>query len=76
MANSNIAQYLTTLIEEKGKSLDDVIGIDGHYGLTYEILIEFIAQPSMEIHVTGIKTMLVKIDFANGDWPWPQKVAE
>jgi hypothetical protein len=46
--------YLTTLIEEKGTDLHDEIGLDGHIGLTWAMLVDF-------------KTMLVKIDFLNGD---------
>jgi len=57
--------YLTKLIEEKGKSLDAEIEIEGHYGLTYEMLVDFISSIP-EYHETIRKT-LVKIDFLNGD---------
>ena len=57
--------YLTTLIEEKGKSLDSTINLDGHFGLTYGMLVDFIE--SMEMYHEQIKTTLVKIDFINGD---------
>lgn len=57
--------YLTRLIEEKGKSVDDEIQIEGHFGLTYEMLVDFIAE--MPEYHESIKTTLVKIDFANGD---------
>ena len=57
--------YLTTLIEEKGKSLDSTINLDGHFGLTYGMLVDFIE--SMEMYHEQIKTTLVKIDFMNGD---------
>ena len=57
--------YLTTLIEEKGKSLDTCINLDGHFGLTYEMLIDYV-NGSTQYH-NQIKTTLVKIDFLNGD---------
>ena len=58
-------KYLITLIEEKGKSIQDEIQIEGHFGLTYEMLIDFIEQ--MPQYHKEIKTTLVKIDFMNGD---------
>ena len=57
--------YLTTLIEEKGSSLDATLNIEGHIGLTYEMLFDFIE--GMTQYHTSIKSTLVKIDFANGD---------
>ena len=57
--------YLTTLIEEKGKSIETEININGHFGLTYEMLIDYI-QEAKQYH-NEIKTTLVKIDFLNGD---------
>ena len=60
-----IVNYMETLIEEKGKSVDSVICIDGHYGLTYAMLIEFIA--AMPDTHRQIRNTLVKIDFLNGD---------
>lgn len=57
--------YLTTLIEEKGKRIDDEIKIDGHIGLTYEMLLDFIEQcPGTH---KEIKDTIVMIDFKNGD---------
>jgi len=58
--------YLTTLIEEKGKSIETTIDIDGHFGLTYEMLIDYIDQKAKNYH-SEIKNTLVKIDFMNGD---------
>lgn len=58
-------KYLTTLIEEKGKSLDDEIQIEGHIGLTYEMLVDFIE--SMPEYHDRIKRRIVQIDFNNGD---------
>jgi hypothetical protein len=60
-----MTKYLTNLITEKGRSLDDAIEIDGHYGLTWGMLVEFIAQ--MPEYHSQIRTTLVKIDFKNGD---------
>lgn len=57
--------YLTNLIEEKGKSLDTEISIDGHIGLTYEMLVDFIVEAKP--YHKQIRTTLVKIDFHNGD---------
>lgn len=58
-------KYLQTLIEEKGKSLEDEINLDGHFGLTYQMLIDFIENAN-EYHAQ-IKKTLVMIDFKNGD---------
>ncbi len=57
--------YLTNLITEKGYSLDSTINLDGHFGLTYEMLVDFICEAKQYHH--QIRTTLVKIDFANGD---------
>jgi uncharacterized protein YueI len=57
--------YLTTLIEEKGRSTQTEINLKGHIGLTYQMLIDYIEE-AKEYHQT-IKTTLVKIDFLNGD---------
>jgi hypothetical protein len=57
--------YLTNLITEKGHSIDDHINLEGHFGLTWAMLIDFIEQ-TPEYH-KSIRTMLVKIDFRNGD---------
>jgi hypothetical protein len=58
--------YLTKLIEEKGKSLETEVHIEGHIGLTYENLVEFLDEcPEAIQH--QVRTTLVKIDFQNGD---------
>jgi len=57
--------YLNNLITEKGKDLDSTINLEGHFGLTYKMLVDFICE-AKEYH-TQIRTTLVKIDFANGD---------
>jgi hypothetical protein len=57
--------YLNNLITEKGTSLDSTINLDGHFGLTYEMLVDFICD-AKDYH-SQIKTTLTKIDFMNGD---------
>jgi hypothetical protein len=61
--------YLQTLITEKGRSLDDMIVVEGPSGpnhMPLEILVDAIAAaPHHERE--GIHKMLVRIDFANGD---------
>jgi hypothetical protein len=57
--------YLENLITEKGRSLEDNIELEGHIGLTWNMLIDFIVD-AKEYH-EQIRTMLVKIDFKNGD---------
>ena len=57
--------YLVTLIEEKGQSVENTIKIDGHFGLTWEMLIDYI-ENAPQYH-KQIKDTLVKIDFLNGD---------
>jgi len=58
-------QYLSELIEEKGKSLDYNLNIDDHIGITFEMLFDFIE--TMPKYHQSIKNTLVKIDFENGD---------
>ena len=58
-------RYLKNLIEEKGVDLDTCINLDGHFGLTYQMLIDFIM--TMPRYHETIRTTLVKIDFLNGD---------
>ncbi|MBT26682.1 MAG: hypothetical protein CML60_09850 [Rhodobacteraceae bacterium] len=60
-----ITNYLTTLITEKGASIHDEINLPGHFGLTWETLINFVEQ-CPEYH-NQIRTTLVKIDFQAGD---------
>ena len=57
--------YLENLITEKGRSLDDAIELDGHIGLTYQMLVDYIVD-AWEWH-ESIRATLVKIDFCNGD---------
>ena len=57
--------YLNNLITEKVQNLDSTINLDGHFGLTYEMLVDFICE-AKNYH-SQIRTTLVKIDFANGD---------
>jgi len=62
----SIREYLTALITEKGKSVHAELEIEGHIGLCYENLIEFVEQVPKEMQ-ESIRAMLVKIDFKNGD---------
>lgn len=61
-----IRTYLTNLITEKGVSIHADIIIEGHYGLTWMDLINFIEPMPSQYH-ENIKDTLVKIDFHNGD---------
>ena len=58
-------KYLTALITEKGVDLDDCIGIKGHIGFTWRMLIDRI-ENAPECH-KKIRVNLVMIDFKNGD---------
>ena len=61
--------WLDTFIEEKGIDLEESFEVQGPSGtnfMTYENVVEAIkSAPSNE--QAGIKTMIVKIDFKNGD---------
>jgi len=60
-------EYLEALITEKGVMLDTGIGLDGHFGLTYEMLVDFIVEKASHNEKKVIRNKLVKIDFHNGD---------
>ena len=62
----DMKNYLTNLIEEKGKSLDTPVKIDGHIGMTLENVVEFICQLPAEVQ-KDCRNKLVYIDFKNGD---------
>ena len=57
--------YLETLITEKGTDLEACIEIDGHIGLTWQMLVDYIVEAE-EYH-GEIRRMLIRIDFMNGD---------
>lgn len=57
--------YLNNLITEKGRDLEDDMNIDGHIGLTYQMLVDFVVE-AKDYH-QEIRKTLVKIDFCNGD---------
>ncbi len=57
--------YLKNLITEKGVDLETDIGLDGHLGLTWQMLINYVVE-AREHHAT-IRRTLVVIDFKNGD---------
>jgi hypothetical protein len=62
----NLTTYLTALITEKGRSTDDGIVREGHFGLTWQNLIEFCEAISPQDRKKIINTC-TKIDFMNGD---------
>jgi hypothetical protein len=64
--NVPINTYITTLIEEKGHSVDEAIVLEGHYGLTWAMLIEKLTNDFPENH-EEIHDKLTFIDFQNGD---------
>lgn len=62
-------QWLDTLINEKNINLSEQFEVQGPSGtnyMQYENVVETIKQASSQ-EKAGIKNMLVKIDFANGD---------
>lgn len=70
MSNNNqssFSKYLTTLIIEKGKDPSADLNIEGHIGLSYNHLIEFIDNLKDTNIKDNIKNNLVKIDFKNGN---------
>jgi len=58
--------YLENLIQEKGVELIDFIGIEGHYGLVWQDIVDYICVHAGDHHAS-IRDTLVKIDFQNGD---------
>ena len=65
----NFNKWLDTLIEEKGIDTDTVIEVEGASGTNWiplVILLDAIKSTSKSERA-GIKAMLVKIDFCNGD---------
>lgn len=63
---TSIGVYLDTLITEKGRETEDEINLPGHFGLTYDHLIDFVESADRTTQIK-IKTMLTSIDFKNGD---------
>lgn len=62
-------QWLDTLIEEKGINLDEQFQVEGPSGtnyMQYYNVVEAIKSTSAN-EKKGIKDMIVRIDFANGD---------
>ncbi len=65
----NFTTWLDTLTSEKGIDLDDYFDVDGPSGvncMSYRHVIDAIKQTS-KTERDGIKKVLVKIDFMNGD---------
>jgi len=65
----NFKNWLLTFIEEKGIDMEDTLNVEGPSGPNYipvGCLVEAMVQaPNHEQR--GIKDMIVKIDFRNGD---------
>jgi len=59
-------EYLVNLIEEKGKSLDTPVVIEGHFGMTLANVVEFICNLPDAVQ-KDCRDKLVYIDFKNGD---------
>ena len=66
-ASKTMKSYLTALITEKGISLNDDIKLEGHVGLTWGMLVDFVSADELKDHHKVIRSTLVKIDFCNGD---------
>lgn len=62
-------KWLKTFLDEKGVKMDEVLEAQGESGTNWipvQCLVDMMAQaPAHE--QAGIKTMIVKIDFVNGD---------
>ena len=65
----NFAEWLDTFVSEKGIDTEQEFEVEGESGMNYiplEVVIEHMKiAPAKE--QAAIKTMFVKIDFANGD---------
>ena len=66
---TNFNKWLNTFIDEKGIDTDTYFDVEGASGvnmMSYETVLDAIKQaPASE--QAAIKTMIVKIDFVNGD---------
>jgi len=63
------ATWLDTFVSEKGIDLEHVLSVDGPSGVNtipVGCLVDLMKQPPKH-EQSGIKTMIVKIDFRNGD---------
>ena len=58
-------KYLEALITEKGMDLESEIGLEGHIGLTWQMLVDYVVEAT-DYH-KQIRATLVHIDFKNGD---------
>jgi hypothetical protein len=62
-----MANYIETLLDEKGISLDDtLLEKEGNIGLTIQMLIDFIYSMPANIK-KQVENTFRKIDFLNGD---------
>lgn len=62
-----ISKYITNLITEKGVDATDTIELDGHFGFTYEMLIDTVATQFDRATQFKVWRTLVTIDARNGD---------
>jgi hypothetical protein len=58
--------YLETLFEEKGIDVERDVNLEGHIGLTVQMILDYVCQTPKHIQ-KKIKNTFVQIDFRNGD---------
>ena len=65
---AQLKTYLSALLTEKGivSDIDTDMDVDGHFGLTYEMQIDFICSMPAEM-IEQVRKTFVAIDFQNGD---------
>lgn len=66
MTHETFSTWLDTFIDEKNIDVEREFDIAGHFGLTVEVVLEHAKAASLR-EKQQIKTMLVRIDFANRD---------
>ena len=67
--NSNFNNWLDTFLTEKGTDLETVFEIEGEWGVNFiaaGVVVEHIKMTT-DAEQASIKTVIVKIDFQNGD---------
>lgn len=67
ISKQELTDYLTRLITEKGRDVEADLNREGHIGLCYQNLIEFIEGNCSESERSAIYHTLTMIDFKNGD---------
>jgi hypothetical protein len=69
MATANFKNWIDTFVSEKGIDLEERFELEGPSGtnsFTYGVIVEHI-KLTVGSEMRAIKTIIVKIDFANGD---------